>query len=150
MCYDIVMKKYIIILSVALLTGFLLSFIFFNDINREVKAIVKKEEVVYLFQTGVFKDNTNAINYANLYNNSIIYYDGTYYRVIIGVAHNSTKALEEYFTSKGINYYLKEINIDKTFINDISSLENILNNTKKEEVIEKINKEILELFKTYL
>ena len=48
------MKKYLKILGVAIIFGGLLAYLFYYDINKEVRAISKKEEVVTLFQVGVF------------------------------------------------------------------------------------------------
>ena len=102
------MKKYLKILVFSLLIGIVLAYFFYRDINKEVRAISKKEEVLTLFQVGVFKDYSNALEYSNTFSSSTIYPDNDYYRVIIAISyHEEVKTkLEIYYTNKEINYYL--------------------------------------------
>lgn len=60
------MKKYLKILLFSVSIGGLLAYLFYRDINKEVRAISKKEEVVTIFQTGVFKDYNNALDFLKL------------------------------------------------------------------------------------
>ena len=105
------MKKYLKILGVAVIIGGVIAYFFYYDINKEVRAISKKEEIVTLFQTGVFKDYNNATSFAATFPSSYVYKDSEYYRVIIAVCyHKETKLkLETIFNSEEIEYYEKEI-----------------------------------------
>ena len=105
------MKKYLKILGVAVIIGGGIAYFFYYDINKEVRAISKKEEIVTLFQTGVFKDYNNATSFAATFSSSYVYKDSEYYRVIIAVCyHKETKLkLESIFNSEEIEYYEKEI-----------------------------------------
>ena len=67
------MKKYLKIFGVAIIFGGLLAYLFYYDINKEVRAISKKEEVVTLFQVGVFKDYNNAMFFSKTFPSSLIY-----------------------------------------------------------------------------
>ncbi len=142
------MKKYIKILLISVIIGIILAYFFYADINKEVRAITKKEEVVTLFQVGVFKDYNNAVDFSHTFSSSAIYKDNEYYRVIIALAyHDDVKTkLELLYTNKEINYYLKEIRVSKELINKISNFESILLKSNKEEVIDNVNNSILKLF----
>ena len=110
------MKKYLKILGVAIIFGGLLAYLFYYDINKEVRAISKKEEVVTLFQVGVFKDYNNASAFSETFPSSLIYKDNDYYRVIIAISyHEETKLkLESIYQNSEIEYYEKEISCDDT------------------------------------
>lgn len=142
------MKKFLSIIIFALLVGTILAFFFYKDINEEVKAIAKKEELVTLFQVGVFKDKDNASKFANTFTSSCIYEDNTYYRVIIGISyHEEAKLkLENIFLNEGIEYYLKETRVSKDLIVKLNNYETILLKTNKKEVVYNILNSMLELY----
>ena len=116
------MKKYLKILGVAIIFGGLLAYLFYYDINKEVRAISKKEEVITLFQVGVFKDYNNA----------------------------AKLKLESIYQNSEIEYYEKEIRINKDFIEKISNYESIILKSNKEEVINNVNNSILNIFSSYI
>lgn len=142
------MKRFLSIIGFALLVGAILAFFFYKDINEEVKALVKKEEVVTLFQVGVFKDKENAYKFASAFTSSCVYEDNSYYRVIIGISyHEETKVkLEEIFLNDGIEYYLKETRVNKDLITKLNNYETILLKTNKKEVVYNILNSMLELY----
>lgn len=146
------MKKYLKILGVAIIFGGLLAYLFYYDINKEVRAISKKEEVVTLFQVGVFKDYNNATFFSKTFPSSLIYKDNNYYRVIIAISyHEETKLkLESIYQNNEIEYYEKEIRINKDFIEKISNYESIILKSNKDEVINNVNNSILNIFSSYI
>ena len=146
------MKKYLKVLLFSVAIGGVLAYLFYQDINKEVRAISKKEEVVTIFQTGVFKDYDNALEFSKTFASSIIYEDNDYYRVIIALTyHEDVKTkLEVMYTNKEINYYLKEIRVSKDLIEKISKFESIILKSDKEEVIDNVNNSILKLFLSYI
>ena len=146
------MKAYLKIILGSIIIGGIFAYFFYKDINASVQAITNKENTISLFQVGVFKDKDNAINYQSNLPSSIIYQDDLYYRVIVGVAyHEENKVkLESYFSNKGIEYYIKEIKVSDEFISKLSNYEVVMIKTDKEEVIDNINKAMLELLVTYL
>lgn len=145
------MKKYFKIILIAVVIGSLIAFFFYKDINNEVKAITNKDETIYLFQAGIFKNYENARSFADNFFASIVYQDGEYYRVIIGISYTMDVKvkLEEYFHNKNIEYYLKTCHINKEFIEKIKNYEKILLKSQKDEVINNIINSTLKLFVTY-
>ena len=146
------MKKYLKIFGIAILLGGLMAYFFYRDINKEVRAITKKEEIITLFQTGVFKDLDNAKNFAQTFSSSYIYKDNNFYRVIIAISyHEETKSkLESFYKNKEIEFYEKEIRINKDLIEKISNYESIIIKSNKSEVIDNVNNSILNIFSSYI
>lgn len=145
------MKKYLKILGVSILIGGVFAYFFYKDINEEVKAIVKKEEILTLFQVGVFKSMENANKYANMYSSSYIYNDNDYYRVFIAACNNvevCTK-LENMYKAQEVEYYLKEVRVGKSLIEKINNYEKVILKSDKKAIIENINNSILNLYATY-
>ena len=146
------MKPYIKVLIAAVIIGVLIAVFFYKDIKNEVIAITNNDSEISLFQVGVFKVYDNAINFSESFENSLIYEDNGLYRVIIGAAyHNEAKIkLEEYFTSQNITYYIKEIKMSDSFIEEITNFELILIKTESFEVINSLNKSIMDALKSIL
>lgn len=61
------MKKYLKVIGVCIFIGGIIAYFFYKDINNEVRAVVKKEEIVILFQTGVFENESNAEKFAKTF-----------------------------------------------------------------------------------
>lgn len=154
-CYyshgDIV-KKYLKILVVAICLGGIIAYFFYKDINKEVKAITKKEEIVNLFQVGVFKSYNNALEFSKVFNSSYIYENDGYYRVIIAASYSKEALvkLESLYKNKDINYYLKEIRVNKKFIEKLKNYEKVIIKSNKEEIIDNVNNSVLNLFDSYI
>lgn len=144
------MKKYLKVVILAVVIGGVLAYFFYKDIKTEVKAITSKEEKVFLFQVGVFKSFDNASKLREKYETSTIYKDGEYYRVIIGVVHSddALAKLENIYKEKEINYYIKEMNLDKKMVKKINEYENVYLKTNNTDAINIVMKSILELFNT--
>ena len=146
------MKPYIKVLIAAVIIGVLIAVFFYKDIKNEVIAITNNDSEISLFQVGVFKVYDNAINFSESFENSLIYEDNGLYRVIIGAAyHNEAKIkLEQYFTEQNITYYIKEIKMSDSFIEEITNFELILVKTESSEVINSLNKSIMDELKSVL
>jgi hypothetical protein len=129
-----VMKKILITIFISLIVGSSFAFIIYKNINKEVSIAVSSDNVITYFQVGVFKDETNANNYMQKYNSSIIIKDKEYYRVIIAIAKNESSIikLKEYFDEQKIEYFLKKETLnDKKFLNKLQEYEELLNSSKK-------------------
>ena len=87
-----------------------------------------------------------------VHNADFIYEDDGYYRVIIGIAyHEENKVkLESFFTSKGINYYEKEIKMNEEFTSSLTNYELVLIESTEDKVINNVNNSMLQLFLSYL
>ena len=145
------MKTYLKVVIGAVIIGGVFAYFFYKDISEEVIALTNKNYEVSLFQVGVFKNQDNALNYQDNFESSIIYEDGDYYRVLVGIAyHEENKVkLEAFLTNKGVDYYIKKVKMNEEFIKSLENYETVMLKTDKEEVINNINKAMLELFLAY-
>ena len=145
------MKTYLKVVIGAIIIGGVFAYFFYKDISEEVIALTNKNYEVNLFQVGVFKNQDNALNYQDNFESSIIYEDGDYYRVLVGIAyHEENKVkLESFLTNKGVDYYIKKVKMNEEFIKSLENYETVMLKTDKEEVINNINKAMLELFLAY-
>lgn len=147
------MKTYLKVIIGAILIGGVFAFFFYRDISASVAAITTKKNTVSLFQTGVFKNKDNALNYQDNFVTSIIYEDKDgYYRVLVGIAyHEENKVkLENFFHEQGIEYYIKEMKMNEEFTTMLQNYETIMLKTTKAEVMNNLNAAMLKLFLTYL
>ncbi len=140
------MKTYLKVIIIAILFGGLIAFLFYRDIKKEVNALTSKDNTINLFQVGVYKIYDNAINCKNNYDNAIIYEDNGLYRVIIAAtSSNEVKTLlETFFANQDIKYYIKEIKVNDDTIKKIKNYELVLLKTNNTDVINNINKSILD------
>ena len=145
------MKTYLKVVIGAIIIGGVFAYFFYKDISEEVIALTNKNYEVSLFQVGVFKNQDNALNYQDNFESSIIYENGDYYRVLVGIAyHEENKVkLESFLTNKGVDYYIKKVKMNEEFIKSLENYETVMLKTDKEEVINNINKAMLELFLEY-
>ena len=145
------MKTYLKVAIGAVIIGGVFAYFFYKDISKEVIALTNKNYEVNLFQVGVFKNQDNALNYQDNFESSIIYENGDYYRVLVGIAyHEENKVkLESFLTNKGVDYYIKKVKMNEEFIKSLENYETVILKTDKEEVINNINKAMLELFLEY-
>lgn len=145
------MKSYLKVVIGAIIIGGVFAYFFYKDISSEVVALTNKNYEVSLFQVGVFKSQDNALNYQNNFEYSVIYEDDGYYRVLVGIAyHEENKVkLEAFFTNRGVDYYVKKVKMNENFVKSLENYETVMIKTEKEEVINNLNKAMLELFLTY-
>ena len=138
------MKKMLIVVFLAILFGGVCSFMIFRTL---VKADNAYEEFV-AFQIGVYTDYDNAVKVADR-NNGVVVEDG-YFRVYVTFLRNEESILkmEKYFSEIGLNYYKKEILIDKKFGDDIYTYEDMILKSSS-DTFNTINKEILRVFEDY-
>lgn len=124
------MKKTIISIFLAMIVGFTFGFLFLKKFNTEsITEVSNIKSQVYAFQIGVYKSKDNALNAANT-NKGIVILDNDIYRVYIAILKDQILIdnLKSYYSSIGLNYYLKAINVSSKTNNIIDNYESLLNN----------------------
>lgn len=104
------------------------------------------------FQVGVYTSLDAATIYSTKYKNATIIQDNELYRVYVAILKDKTNIenMSKYLDSEGIDYYLKDINIDdKNLKRLINEYENVMN-SESEIVFLEINKLIMEKYKESL
>lgn len=140
----IIMKKlYPVFFAVLIGCGF--AFFIFNKV--EGKTINKNTGNAVAVQIGVFKDLTNAEKMRdNL--GGIVFEDDGIYRVYYSILNKdeNIEFITNYLSKKGINYYLKSINLDNKVLDKFYEYENIMVKTNEESKLS-INEELLNIYK---
>ena len=138
------MKRMLIVVFLAIIFGGICSFCIFRTL---VKADNAYDEFI-AFQIGVYENYDNAIKVADR-NNGIVVEDG-FFRVYVTVlkSEESVLKMEDYFNNIGLNYFKKEILIDKSFGDDIFTYEDMILKSST-DTYNTINKEILKVYKEY-
>ena len=123
------MKKTLIIILIAIISGIAMGFIFYQRFEIKDVVFANEDDSVKAVQVGVFSDLDNAINMRNLYN-GIIVVDENLYRVYIDIIKDNEilKIMDNYYKELGINYYLKNIEISSEFSDILDSYEIIFKN----------------------
>lgn len=104
------------------------------------------------FQVGVYTSLEAATTYSTKYKNATIIQDNELYRVYVAILKNKNniESMSKYLDNKGIEYYLKDLNIDnKDLKKKINEYENIMS-AENEVVFLEINKMIMETYKESL
>lgn len=126
--------------------------IFFGFYISESKTLDIFKTNYKAFQVGVYTSLDAATTYSTKYKNATIIQDNELYRVYVAILknNNNIESMSKYLDSQGINYYLKEINIeDKDLKKKINEYESIMN-SDNEIVFLEINKMIMETYKESL
>lgn len=137
-----VMKKKVLIILLAVLSGSLLAFPVLTS-----KKIQKEPTVfsLYVLQTGVYSSYENALEDSLKNKNSIIYQDDGMYRVLVGASINESglEKIESALKEEEIHYYKKKLMVVKE--DDLLQKYNLmLEKTEEKEVILLLNQKILE------
>lgn len=142
------MKKYFIVVILALITGSLMAFFTFN--SKNVNAYSKKE--AYLFQVGVYKNENNALFCAQNFDSFIIIKENKFYHVYthIFVDYNLVNKVKEYYEQNEINFYVKRLEIDDNLYEQLYEYQELLINTSDLEVINKFSQNLLNIYKNYM
>ena len=142
------MKKILVISLSGVLVGGLFAFLMFSNIKEEVNAVVSSDTKVTAFQIGVYSIYDNAIKVQKEYPESYIYKDEDKYRIFIAIYQDSEiiNLIKKYYENKNINFYLKEINTNDSFIEELNKYEKILKKSNDIEIYIKANKNILKIF----
>lgn len=123
------MKKTLIIILIAIISGIVMGFIFYQRFEINEVVFAKQDYSAKAVQVGVFSKLDNALSIKDLYD-GIIVNDENLYRVYINIIKDQEvlSIMKEYYNELGINYYLKDIEISKEFNDILDDYEIILKN----------------------
>ena len=76
------------------LVGIVLAFLFYKDIKKDVIAITNND-IVNLFQVGVYENIENANKKLNEYVGNVMIKINDYYHVISGICYNENTAMRQ-------------------------------------------------------
>lgn len=138
------MKKKIILVVFSIVAGILFTSFILNKENT----YAKEEYMIFAFQAGAFEKCDNAEKFSKELPSKMIVKDDNLYKVYVALYSDIdiVNKMIVYFEDNDINIYLRSINVDKNFYEKILNYEQIIANTKEENVYKKINQSILDLY----
>lgn len=139
------MKKKLYPVFLAVLIGCGFAFFLFSKV--ESKTINKKSTNAVAIQIGVFKDSENATKMQkNL--GGVVFEDEGIFRVYYSVLNKdeNIEFMTNYLSKKGINYYLKQINLNNELLDKFYEYETLMMKTNEESKLS-INEELLNIYK---
>lgn len=141
------MKNKIIIPSIlSLLIGSYLGFIIFRQYKNTSETVFSETTIIYFLQQGVYstkesmEDNTKSIS------EYIYTLENNQYKVYVGITTEKNNALKikEIFNDKGIDIYIKEMNIDDmSFIEKLKQYDEIIKVSTDNNAIIELENQIL-------
>lgn len=143
------MKKTLIVILVAiLLGGGSACYLFTKVVVRDDGKV--NETMVNAFQIGAFTNYENAVRVADR-NNGVVVLDGDIYRVYVAVLNDqeAIQILKKYYAEIGLTYYLKEISVSKSYIDNIKDVQELLKKSSSDTYVV-LNNEMLRIFKEML
>ena len=139
------MRKYFMVAIIAILVGGLFAYYMFSGVDKIVDDVINDNDEITVFQSGVFKDKSNALLEKNKYEQAIIVQDANLYRVYIGVSYDEevTLAYENYFKKNNYNYYCKKIDVSDNYLSNLKKYEELIKRSFNEDTYININKDLL-------
>jgi hypothetical protein len=142
------MKNYLVPVILSLVIGFLSSKFMFNqyDYKTSIKGVFNAGEKVFFLQQGVYSSVDGMKDNMSKFKSYIYSFDNDKYYTYVGITKKMENAdkLKGYFKDLGYDIYVKEIYLDNSeFLIVLNNYDNLLLNTNEKEIIEAINKEIL-------
>ena len=137
-------KKKLLFIFLALAVGATLAF--FTLFYLEPANDSKETLVLKVLQIGVYASYENALDAKEKLENAIVYEDNGLYRVLVGASTTDAglEKVETIMKKKGINYYKKDLIIEKSDQDLFFKYNMMLEKTNEEEVILLLNTRILE------
>ncbi len=142
------MKKKIII---AVLFGVIFSVILYLNYKNNSSKNTSFTDV-YFLQFGAYQKYENVSIATKLIPSYLVIKEDNLYHIYVGITKNKENAdkIKEFYNKNGNNIYVSSKNIEeKEFIKKLESYDYLLKEAKSEEVINAINKEILNIYEEY-
>lgn len=131
---------------ISIIIGILIGKYVFNQYNEDtINTMKETEEIIYLMQYGVYKNESNMIESTKKLTNYLYYKDEAGYHVLIGITKNKKnmkKIVDSYKLS--VNIYMKEVKINnREFLELLNQYDTLIDQTNSDEIIINSQKQIL-------
>jgi hypothetical protein len=140
------MKKLILSIFLAILIGLIFSKIVFNQYNKELVEVFADEEIIYVFQQGVYSNLENVAKYTKNSNFYIVEEDDPYFRVYVAITKNKQyiNKIKEVFIELGNDIYVRELKVNNlAFLELLAQYDKLTANSETAEQILQIQKQVL-------
>ena len=143
------MRKVFII---SVLLGIIFSLIIYLNYKKNIDSKIEVN-TLYFLQISAYKNVKNISNKTkNLNNYLVIKESDNLYHIYIGLTKNpkNIEKIKEFYKKTDDNIYVREKVVScSEFISELNNYDTLLLNTESEEVVKKIQKEVLKKYKEY-
>lgn len=142
------MKKYIVVIVLAVVIGSVFAYFIFSSTSSDIALAMSEDEKVYLFQLGVFSSSENAEKKKVECDTAIVEKINEYYYVYGAVYSDIylVSMLKDYYDESNIDYSVKETIVSSEFLSELQSYEELLKESGNMSVILRTNQIILDKF----
>lgn len=145
---DIMIKKYIIPILLALLVGLILGRFVLNQYEFEgrIVPVVNTNKKAYFIQQGVYSSKESMEENVKSFPYYIYMIDQDKYYVYIGITllEENMNKIKGYYQEKGYNTYVKEISVNNSdFITVLEQYDSLLKESNDKEVIGTVCSQVL-------
>lgn len=145
---DIMIKKYVVPVILALVLGVVLGKFMLNqyDFNGKIIPTFSTTKSAYFIQQGVYSSKESMQNNTTNFPYYIYVLDGDKYYVYIGITllEENMNKIKGFYEEKGYNTYVKEININnKDFVSVLEQYDSLLKESNDPQVIGTICSQVL-------
>ena len=145
------MKNLIIPIILAILTGFILAKLVFNQYEtEEIQTVFKTNKEVSMIQVGVYSNKKNMQENVKDFDYYIYELENGLYHVYVGITLDSANLdkLKNYYQNKGYSVYVKQMSLDNAdFLDELTQYDKLIKNTDDEETIKLVSDKILKSYK---
>ncbi len=130
----------------AVVVGCTCAFFLFREVEKKTLA-PKSEGNAVAVQIGVFKDEENAQKMRDTYG-GVVFKDEELFRVYYSILNkdDNINFITKYLNEKGINYYLKKLNLKDEVLDSSLKIEALMSKTNGESKLA-LNEELLNMYK---
>ena len=144
------MKKTLLVIALALITGILFSRFIFE--SYETSQVSKEIETIYFIQQGVYSNYSNMVkNTDKLESYTYEKKDNKYYvYVCFTTDKNNIEIIERYFKSLNYSIYVKEKEVTNIkFFNALKEYDYLMSAISKEETVKNICRNLVKKYEEY-
>lgn len=142
---EVKLMKKLYPIFLAIIIGCGLAFFIFRKIEKNT--FESEEGNAVAVQIGVFKTLENANKMKENYG-GVVFEDEGLYRVYYSILNRdeNIEFIKDYLNKKGINYYLKDLNLNNDVIKESDEYETLMTKTNEESKLS-INEKLLNIYK---
>lgn len=140
------MKKNLITLIVVIILGCFSGRMIYNKISDAYALNIKKDNVVYLLQLGVYSNKTSMESDTRDINNKLVVKNNNNYYVYVGISKNkdNLKKISYLYNKLGFNLYLSEQEVNQSeFLTNLEQFDLLLSKASTDDELDSINSVIL-------
>ncbi len=139
-------KKIFIPLLLSLTIGFSLGMLIYNQYKNSSESVFSENTPIYFLQQGVYSSKESMEENTKNISDYIYAVDNNQYKVFVSINTNfdNAKKIKQIFNDKGIDIYIKELNItNKAFVEKLKQYDELISSSADDAAILGLAKQII-------